>query len=111
MHVIGLGSAVETESLQRLATAGGGVYLQNPDSSDIDVVFDRVTRELTTLQTQGRDRAAAAGRIRFRAASTIGQVKLSRSRFPSLRGTKPPECCRSDHISTTYILGVFYFAF
>ena len=36
-----------------IADAGGGQYYKNPSSSDIDDLFDLVTREFATIQTHG----------------------------------------------------------
>jgi hypothetical protein len=53
VHVIGLGSAVNDADLTKIAEAGGGVYLKNPSSTAVNSLFSRVTKEFTTLQTQG----------------------------------------------------------
>ena len=52
-HVIGLGSEINKEALQELATAGNGFFLENPSSEKIDELFDRVMKEFTTMQTNG----------------------------------------------------------
>ena len=53
VHVIGLGSEVNDAELEAIAEAGGGRYYRNPSSSEIDTVFDLVTREFATIQTHG----------------------------------------------------------
>ena len=53
VHVIGLGSYVNDTELSKIATAGGGVYLKNPSTTEINSLFSRVTKEFTTLQTHG----------------------------------------------------------
>lgn len=52
-HVMGLGSDVRDSQLQALSDAGGGRYFKNPSSSQIDVLFDQVTREFATIQDHG----------------------------------------------------------
>lgn len=51
-HVIGLGNEINSSELQKLATAGHGVFQANPSSDKLAEVFDRVTKEFTTLQTR-----------------------------------------------------------
>jgi len=53
VHVIGLGTEVNDTELEAIAEAGGGRYHRNPSSSEIDTVFDLVTREFATIQTHG----------------------------------------------------------
>jgi hypothetical protein len=56
VHVLAMGSNFQQEdlaNLQRLADAGGGQLLENPDSSQVDALFQRVTKEFSTLQTLG----------------------------------------------------------
>jgi hypothetical protein len=56
VHVLAMGSNFANDdlmNLRALATAGGGQFLRNPASSGIANLFERVTKEFTTLQTQG----------------------------------------------------------
>lgn len=53
VHVIGLGDSVADDELAALAEAGHGMYLKNPSATEIDEVFERITREFTTLHTHG----------------------------------------------------------
>lgn len=53
-HVIGLGEAINTEELKKIATAGHGVFQNgNLTESSIGELFQRVMKEFTTLQTRG----------------------------------------------------------
>lgn len=52
-YVIGLGSEINDDQLEPIATAGGGSYFQNPSSSQVDALFELVTREFATIQTRG----------------------------------------------------------
>jgi len=65
VHVIGLGSSVNEQELKALAEAGRGLYFSNPSSSQIDEVFDRVTREFATVQTVGATVPIAPGQYAF----------------------------------------------
>lgn len=65
-HVIGLGTTINAEELQDMATAGGGVFLQNPNSENIDQLFQRITNEFTTLQTRGAHAPFTPGEHKFR---------------------------------------------
>jgi Mg-chelatase subunit ChlD len=56
VHVLAMGSQFKPEDvdgLKQLAQAGGGQFLENPSSSGIAQLFERVTKEFTTLQTIG----------------------------------------------------------
>jgi hypothetical protein len=53
VHVAGMGSAISDEQLSAIARAGDGVYVKNPDSSQIGRLFDIVTREFATIQDHG----------------------------------------------------------
>lgn len=55
VHVIGLGSKINKVELEEIAAAGGGVFLENPSSDNIDDLFDRVLQEFLTIQTQGAE--------------------------------------------------------
>jgi hypothetical protein len=55
VHVLAMGSKFagnDLDSLRTLAT-GGGQLLKNPSSAEIAALFARVTKEFTTIQTQG----------------------------------------------------------
>lgn len=52
-YVIGLGSDVRDDQLLPIANAGGGRYFKNPVTSQVGSLFERVTREFATIQTQG----------------------------------------------------------
>jgi hypothetical protein len=53
VNVIGLGSAVKDADLSSLAAAGRGRYFKNPDSNQIENLFDQVIKEFTSIQTHG----------------------------------------------------------
>ena len=53
VHALGLGSAVQDAQLQALATAGGGRYLKNPSSAELEELFASVTQEFATIQDHG----------------------------------------------------------
>jgi hypothetical protein len=53
LNVIGLGSAVVDSDLSAMATAGNGRYFKNPDSNQIENLFDQVIKEFTSIQTHG----------------------------------------------------------
>jgi len=56
VHVLAMGSKFEPADLDKLraiATAGNGQLIENPSSGEIDALFARVTKEITTLQTHG----------------------------------------------------------
>lgn len=54
-HVIGLGSAINKDELQQIATAGHGVFQSNPSSENVAELFQSVMKEFTTLQTRGAE--------------------------------------------------------
>ena len=47
LNVIGLGSAVRDADLGALAAAGRGRYFKNPDSNQIEKLFDQVIKEFS----------------------------------------------------------------
>jgi len=56
VHVLAMGSnfaLADLANLRALATTGDGQFLENPSSGEIDALFARVTKEITTLQTHG----------------------------------------------------------
>lgn len=53
VHVLGLGSSIQDDQLQALATAGGGRFMKNPSSAQVGDLFDSVTREFATIQNHG----------------------------------------------------------
>lgn len=56
VHVLAMGSEFrpgDLDNLGEIAQAGGGQLLVNPSSDSSEELFDRVTREFTTLQTRG----------------------------------------------------------
>lgn len=56
VHVLALGSEFrpgDLDNLGKIAQAGGGRLLVNPSSDASAQLFDRVTREFSTLQTRG----------------------------------------------------------
>ena len=53
LHAMGLGSQVNDAELQALAARGSGRYFKNVDPSNVDVLFDQVTEEFTSVQTRG----------------------------------------------------------
>ncbi len=65
VHVIGMGSEINVDDLQSIANAGNGLYLQNPDASDIEKPFQRVIQEFTTVQTHGIKIPKPAGEYKF----------------------------------------------
>lgn len=60
-HVIGLGSAINKDELQQLATAGHGAFQSNPSSENVAELFQRVMKEFTTLQTRGAEMPLSPG--------------------------------------------------
>ncbi len=54
-HVIGLGSAINKDELQQIATAGHGTFQSNPSSENVAQLFQSVMKEFTTLQTRGAE--------------------------------------------------------
>ncbi|HFE38990.1 MAG TPA: VWA domain-containing protein [Gammaproteobacteria bacterium] len=65
VHVIGMGDKISVDNLKSIAEAGNGLYLQNPDASDLDKPFQRVIQEFTTLQTQGIVTPKPVGEYKF----------------------------------------------
>jgi len=65
VHVIGLGEKINIDDLQAIATAGNGLYLQNPGVEEIEKPFQRVIQEFTTLQTHGANIPLKAGEYKF----------------------------------------------
>jgi len=53
VQVMGLGSAVDDAALATIASEGRGRYVKNVDPANVDVLFDEITREFTSLQTRG----------------------------------------------------------
>lgn len=53
VHTIGMGSAINDGELQKMATAGRGIFVKNPGSGGISSLFERVTQEFNTIQTRG----------------------------------------------------------
>lgn len=64
-HVIGLGSAIDSDELGRIATAGRGTFEANPGSQNIGDLFERVLSEFTTIQTRGAEIPLPPGDYRF----------------------------------------------
>ena len=54
-HVIGLGSDINKDELQQIATAGHGVFQSNPSSEKVTELFQQVMKEFTTLQTRSAE--------------------------------------------------------
>ncbi len=65
VHVIGLGEKIDDQSLTAIAEAGKGLYFQNPQTEEILNLFERVTKEFTTLQSQGVKAPLTAGEHKF----------------------------------------------
>lgn len=65
VHVIGLGNAIDTQNLSSIAEAGNGLLFQNPETEEVVNLFDRVTREFTTLQSQGVNAPLLPGTHKF----------------------------------------------
>lgn len=53
VHAMGLGSDVSDQALASIASNGRGRYFKNVDAGEVDVLFDEVTKEFTSLQTRG----------------------------------------------------------
>lgn len=55
VHVIGLGdqNTLDVDRLKAIASASGGIYLQDPNTDALLDLFSRVTKEFTTIQSQG----------------------------------------------------------
>lgn len=70
LHVMGLGSAVNDGELAAIARAGRGRYFKNVEASQVDVLFDQVTREFTSVQTRGATIPVAPGAYTFRVVAT-----------------------------------------
>lgn len=68
VHVLAMGSRFSDEdlkNLQALAAAGGGQFLSNPSSGSTAALFERVTKEFSTLQTRGASIPQAPGEYTF----------------------------------------------
>jgi hypothetical protein len=65
VHVLGLGSDVQDDQLEPLADAGGGRYLKNPSSSQLEDLFESVTREFATIQDHGATMPLSPGDYTF----------------------------------------------
>lgn len=65
VHALGLGSDVQDAQLQALATAGGGRYLKNPSSAQLEDLFASVTQEFATIQDHGATIPLQPGDYRF----------------------------------------------
>jgi len=65
VHVIGLGSDISKQELEQISEFGGGIFQENPSSENIDLLFDRVMNEFTTLQTRGAEIPLQAGQYTF----------------------------------------------
>jgi len=70
VHVIGLGNDIEEQELKIIAEVGDGVYLKNPDVTRVKELFSRITREFTTLQTQGVLIPLKLGEYKFTVSAT-----------------------------------------
>ena len=70
LHVMGLGSAVNDADLLSLSQAGRGRYFKNIEAAQVDVLFDQVTREFTSVQTHGAMIPLAPGAYTFRVVVT-----------------------------------------
>lgn len=84
LHAMGLGSAVDDEALSSLAAEGRGRYVKNVDPANVDVLFDEVTREFTSLQTRGVTAPLPPGEYMFSVVvrrSDTGSVSKSEFRF------------------------------
>lgn len=77
VHVIGFGSNVATDELKSIATAGRGVYLQNPSTNQIEGLFDRVSQEFLTLQVRGATIPLQPGDYDFELRVTSKQTGAS----------------------------------
>lgn len=65
VHVIGLGSSINEAELQEIAAAGGGVFLKNPSSENLEDLFDQVMQEFLTIQTRGAEIPLPPGDYKF----------------------------------------------
>ena len=65
VHVISLGTNINASNLQTIATAGKGLYLENPDARDLEKPFQQVIQEFTTLQSHGAIMPLQAGEYKF----------------------------------------------
>lgn len=81
VHVIGLGDKINREELQEIATAGGGLFLENPSSVNIGQLFDRVMREFLTIQTRGAEIPLPPNEYKFtlRVSNLAGDIKAEKS--------------------------------
>lgn len=66
LHVMGLGSDVNDSELDALARQGRGRYFKNVDASNVDVLFEQVTQEFTSVQTRGATVPLPPGEYVFR---------------------------------------------
>ena len=64
-HVIGLGSAINTNELTQIAQAGDGIFQANPSSQNLGALFERVLQEFTTIQTRGAEIPLPPGDYEF----------------------------------------------
>ncbi len=65
VHVIGLGSNIIREELETIASFGGGISLDNPNSENIGQLFEQVMKEFITLETRGAEIPLPAGEYTF----------------------------------------------
>jgi len=87
VHVIGLGNKIAEQELNMIAETGRGVYLKNPDVTRVKELFSRITREFTTLQTQGALIPLAPGEYKFTVLATNKKgTKSGRADFTFVTG-------------------------
>ena len=81
VHVIGMGKNINASDLKTIATAGKGLYIENPDAKEIEKPFQRVIQEFTTLQTHGAIMPLQAGEYKFtmRVSNALGRNSVDYS--------------------------------
>ncbi len=75
VHVIGLGANILKEELEKIASFGGGISLDNPDSENIGQLFEQVMNEFITLETRGAEIPLPAGEYAFSLRITDKETK------------------------------------
>jgi hypothetical protein len=65
VHALGLGSSVDDSQLVPLVEAGDGRYLKNPSSSELEALFNELTREFATIQDHGATMPLESGDYDF----------------------------------------------
>jgi hypothetical protein len=77
VHVIGLGSDIDDDALQTIATTGGGIYEPDTDPEKIGALFERVALELVSQTEVGVTIPLQPGDYTFELQATNGLLRGS----------------------------------